>query len=176
MLDISYQTFFIVFYHISQIYRKIFCKIKKLFLMYFYRKMVTWSDWSITLKTSARRLLHSSVPLPKCGVRYGPTLAQHRKNCCQYCAVARMITSICTLRKQFCQINKNILLEFMQPNSFVVPTKIMCYIIQILVAQTKFFVRTTKKVFLHTFFLSALGDKFWPKLCSPTLVFVFLMF
>ena len=28
-----------------------------------------------------------------------------------------------TLRKQFCQINKNILLVSMQKNSFVVPTK-----------------------------------------------------
>ena len=28
-----------------------------------------------------------------------------------------------TLRKQFCQINKNILLVFMRQNSFVVPTK-----------------------------------------------------
>ena len=30
---------------------------------------------------------------------------------------------VTTLRKQFCQINKNIFLVFMQQNSFVVPTK-----------------------------------------------------
>ena len=39
------------------------------------------------------------------------------------CNFERYFRYIITLRKQFCQINKTILLLFMQQNYFVVPTK-----------------------------------------------------
>ena len=41
----SWQTFFIVLCCIFQIFRKIFCRIKKLSCMDFYRNLVTWSGW-----------------------------------------------------------------------------------------------------------------------------------
>ena len=43
----SRKTFFIVFCCIFKIFRKIFHKMKKLFYMNFWRKVVTWSDWSM---------------------------------------------------------------------------------------------------------------------------------
>ena len=46
----SWQTFFVVLCCIFQISKKTFCKIKKLPYMYFYRNLVTWSDWSIAVK------------------------------------------------------------------------------------------------------------------------------
>ena len=41
--------FLIVFFCIFQIFRKIFCEMKKLSHINFYRNFVTWSGWSMTL-------------------------------------------------------------------------------------------------------------------------------
>ena len=47
----SWQTFFILFCCIFQIFWKIFYKIKKLSFMVFYRNLVTWCGWSTALNS-----------------------------------------------------------------------------------------------------------------------------
>ena len=48
--------FFILFYSIFQIIRKIFCKIKKLSYINFHMDLVTWSVWSMTLWPWAKQV------------------------------------------------------------------------------------------------------------------------
>ena len=55
--------FFIVFCCIFQIFRKIFCKIRKLSYMNFYRNLVTWTVWSIALSRKFDKALWNSLSM-----------------------------------------------------------------------------------------------------------------
>ena len=57
----SWKTFFIGFYCIFQISKKIFCKIKKLSYTNFYRNLITWFTWSMALNYPGKVLDRNSI-------------------------------------------------------------------------------------------------------------------
>ena len=63
------------------------------------------------------------------------------------------------LRKQFCRINKNILLIFMQQNSFVVPTKNFAILIKFWLLKQNVLLGQQRKFCCINFFLSEYSEK-----------------
>ena len=91
LLKRSWQTFSIVFCNILQIFRKIFCKIKKLSYMDFYRNLVTWSCWSMFSKHLRLKFLTYEKSLHVCWKCRIPFNGLICVQCYQDCCVSRVV-------------------------------------------------------------------------------------